>query len=96
MHSDTRLSATKSRTALCVIAGSLAWPRIQLGVLGPKSKDLIGYTWVQFFIHFPIIMILAAILMTTFTYHAPALPNLTNDLCGVPNTRRRQTTAPKQ
>ena len=45
-----------------------------LGVLGLKSKDLIGYTSVQFFVHFPIVMILAAILMTTFTYHPPILP----------------------
>jgi short-chain fatty acids transporter len=50
------------------------WMLPLLGILGLKSKDLIGYTSVQFFIHFPIIMILAAILMTTFTYHAPMLP----------------------
>jgi len=30
-----------------------------LGILGLMSKDLIGYTSVQFFVHFPIIMILA-------------------------------------
>ena len=50
------------------------WMLPLLGILGLKSKDLIGYTSVQFFVHFPIIMILAAILMTTFTYHAPILP----------------------
>jgi short-chain fatty acids transporter len=50
------------------------WMLPLLGILGLKSKDLIGYTSVQFFVHFPIIMILAAILMTTFTYHAPIHP----------------------
>ncbi len=50
------------------------WMLPLLGILGPKSKDLIGYTLVQFFIHFPIIMIPAAILMMTFTYHAPIMP----------------------
>lgn len=45
-----------------------------LGVLGLKSKDLIGYTSVQFFVHFLIVMILAAVLMTAFTYHPPILP----------------------
>jgi short-chain fatty acids transporter len=50
------------------------WMLPLLGILGLKSKDLIGYTSVQFFVHFPIIMILAAILMTTFGYHAPILP----------------------
>jgi short-chain fatty acids transporter len=50
------------------------WMLPLLGILGLKSKDLIGYTSVQFFVHFPIIMILAAILMTTFAYHAPILP----------------------
>ncbi|MBR0953574.1 short-chain fatty acid transporter [Bradyrhizobium canariense] len=50
------------------------WMLPLLGVLGLKSKDLIGYTSVQFFVHFPIVMILAAILMTTFTYHPPILP----------------------
>ena len=45
-----------------------------LGILGLMSKDLIGYTSVQFFVHFPIIMILAAILMKTFTYDTPIHP----------------------
>jgi short-chain fatty acids transporter len=50
------------------------WMLPLLGILGLKSKDLIGYTSVQFFIHFPIVMIVAAILMGTFTYHPPVLP----------------------
>lgn len=50
------------------------WMLPLLGILGLKSKDLIGYTSVQFFIHFPIVMLLAAILMATFTYHPPIIP----------------------
>ncbi|MEH3148630.1 MAG: TIGR00366 family protein [Methylobacterium frigidaeris] len=50
------------------------WMLPLLGVLGLKSKDLIGYTSMQFFIHFPIVMILASYLMTTFTYAPPVIP----------------------
>jgi len=50
------------------------WMLPLLGILGLKSKDLIGYTSVQFFIHFPLVMLLAAILMATFTYHPPIMP----------------------
>lgn len=50
------------------------WMLPLLGILGLKSKDLIGYTSIQFFIHFPIVMLLAAILMATFSYHPPILP----------------------
>jgi short-chain fatty acids transporter len=50
------------------------WMLPLLGILGLKSKDLIGYTSVQFVIHFPIVMMVAAVLMTTFTYHPPIMP----------------------
>ncbi|WP_341988676.1 TIGR00366 family protein [Azorhizobium sp. AG788] len=50
------------------------WMLPLLGILGLKSKDLIGYTSVQFFVHFPIVMVLAAVLMSTFAYHPPILP----------------------
>lgn len=50
------------------------WMLPLLGILGLKSKDLIGYTSIQFFIHFPLVMILAAFLMTTFTYSPPVMP----------------------
>jgi short-chain fatty acids transporter len=50
------------------------WMLPLLGILGLKSKDLIGYTSIQFLIHFPIVMIVAAILMSTFSYHPPILP----------------------
>mgnify|MGYP001042128322 CR=1 FL=1 len=50
------------------------WMLPLLGILGLKSKDLIGYTSVQFCIHFPIVLFIAAVLMTTFAYHPPILP----------------------
>lgn len=50
------------------------WMLPILGILGLKSKDIVGYTSIQFIIHFPIVMILAAFLMVTFTYHPPVLP----------------------
>ncbi len=50
------------------------WMLPLLGVLGLKSKDLIGYTSMQFCIHFPVVLVLAAILMGTFSYHAPMMP----------------------
>jgi short-chain fatty acids transporter len=50
------------------------WMLPLLGIVGLKSKDLVGYTSIQFFIHFPIVLIVTAILMSTFTYHPPILP----------------------
>jgi len=50
------------------------WMLPLLGILGLKSKDLIGYTSIQFCIHFPIVMILAGALMASFVYHPPILP----------------------
>ncbi|CAN5194766.1 TIGR00366 family protein [soil metagenome] len=50
------------------------WMLPLLGVLKLKSKDLIGYTSMQFFIHFPVVMLLAVALMHTFTYRAPVMP----------------------
>lgn len=50
------------------------WMLPLLGVLGLKSKDLVGYTSLQFLVHFPIMLILAAVLTYTFTYHPPILP----------------------
>ena len=50
------------------------WMLPLLGVLGLKSRDLIGYTAMQFFIHLPVMLVLAALLMTIFAYQPPALP----------------------
>ncbi len=50
------------------------WMLPILGVLGLKSKDLIGYTSMQFAVHFPVVMLLAWVLSYSFAYHPPVLP----------------------
>jgi short-chain fatty acids transporter len=50
------------------------WMLPLLGILGLKSKDLIGYTSLQFAVHFPIVLTVAALLMMSFSYHPPILP----------------------
>ncbi len=49
------------------------WMLPLLGILKLKSNDIVGYTAVQFLIHAPIVIITAALLMMTFTYHAPVV-----------------------
>src|SRR5690606_4843950 len=50
------------------------WMLPLLGILKLKSKDLVGYTAMQFLVHFPIVIAVAAILMHTFTYIPPVIP----------------------
>ena len=50
------------------------WMLPLLGILKLKSKDLVGYTAVQFMIHMPIVIIVGALLMATFTYAPPIIP----------------------
>ena len=50
------------------------WMLPLIGILGLKVKDLIAYTSIQFFIHAPIVLALAAMLMATFTFHSPSPP----------------------
>jgi len=50
------------------------WMLPLLGILKLRSKDLVGYTAVQFLIHMPIVTIVAALLMMTFTYIPPVMP----------------------
>jgi short-chain fatty acids transporter len=49
------------------------WMLPLLGILKLKSKDLVGYTAIQFLIHTPIVIAVAALLMFTFGYHPPVL-----------------------
>lgn len=39
-----------------------------------RRAQAIGYTTMQFFIHLPVVMLLAVALMHTFTYRAPVIP----------------------
>ncbi|WP_454918799.1 short-chain fatty acid transporter [Xanthobacter sediminis] len=50
------------------------WMLPLLGILGLKSKDLIGYTSLQFLIHLPVVLVLAAVLMGTFEFRPPVVP----------------------
>jgi short-chain fatty acids transporter len=46
-----------------------------LGVLGLKARDLIGYTFVQFLVHLPVVLLLLWLLGRTLSYHAPVMPS---------------------
>jgi len=48
--------------------GAAFWMLPLLGILGLKAKDLIGYSYVQFLVHFPIVLSLGAVLMRLFTW----------------------------
>ncbi|HEY0219538.1 MAG TPA: TIGR00366 family protein [Afipia sp.] len=50
------------------------WMLPLLGILGLKAKDIVGYTAIQFAVHFPVVLTLCALLMLTFTYHPPGMP----------------------
>jgi short-chain fatty acids transporter len=50
------------------------WMLPVLGVLGLKARDLIGYTFVQFIVHLPLVLFLLWILGRTLGYHAPVMP----------------------
>jgi short-chain fatty acids transporter len=50
------------------------WMLPLLGILKLKSKDLVGFTAIQFLVHTPIVILTAALLMSTFNYHPPLIP----------------------
>lgn len=50
------------------------WMLPLLGILALKAKDLIGYTSLQFIVHAPVMIIVAALLMPTFAYVPPIAP----------------------
>jgi short-chain fatty acids transporter len=50
------------------------WMLPVLGVLGLKARDLIGYTFVQFIVHLPLVLFLLWLLGRTLGYHAPVMP----------------------
>jgi short-chain fatty acids transporter len=45
-----------------------------LGILGLKARDLIGYTFVQFLVHVPLVLLLLWWLGGTLAYHPPLVP----------------------
>jgi short-chain fatty acids transporter len=50
------------------------WMLPMLGILKLHARDLIGYTFVQFMVHVPLVLFLLWLLGTTLTYHAPVPP----------------------
>jgi short-chain fatty acids transporter len=50
------------------------WMLPMLGILKLSARDLIGYTFVQFIVHVPVVLLLLWLLGTTLSYHSPVLP----------------------
>jgi short-chain fatty acids transporter len=50
------------------------WMLPILGILGLKARDLIGYTFVQFLIHVPVVLLLLWWLGGTLAWHPPVMP----------------------
>ncbi len=50
------------------------WMLPLLGVLAIKARDIVGFTFLQFIIHFPIVLLLVTLLAGTLTYAPPVIP----------------------
>jgi short-chain fatty acids transporter len=50
------------------------WMLPVLGILGLKARDLIGYTFVQFLVNLPLVLLLLWLLGMTLAYHPPVMP----------------------
>jgi short-chain fatty acids transporter len=50
------------------------WMLPVLGILGLKARDLIGFTFVQFLINLPLVLLLLWLLGMTLPYHPPVMP----------------------
>ncbi|WP_410452585.1 short-chain fatty acid transporter [Paraburkholderia sp. UCT31] len=50
------------------------WMLPLLGVLGLRARDVVGYTFTQLLVHFPIVIGLLWILAGTLTFHPPVMP----------------------
>ena len=49
-------------------------PNLRKTIMGVKARDLVGFTFVQFLVNFPIVLILLWLLGMTLTYHPPVMP----------------------
>ncbi|GAC1627875.1 MAG: TIGR00366 family protein [Nevskia sp.] len=45
-----------------------------LGIVGLKVRDIIGFTFIQFLVHLPVVLFLLWALALSLDYHAPVLP----------------------
>ncbi len=50
------------------------WMLPVIGIMGVKARDLVGFTFVQFLVNFPIVLVLLWLLGMTLTYHPPVMP----------------------
>lgn len=50
------------------------WMLPLLGVLALKARDIVGFTFLQFIIHLPVVLILVTVLAATLTYAPPVIP----------------------
>lgn len=50
------------------------WMLPVLGVLGLRARHVIGFTFVQFLVHFPIVLVLVWLLAGTLDYEPPVIP----------------------
>ena len=50
------------------------WMLPILGILRLRARDLIGFTFVQFVINLPLVILLLWALGATLTYETPAIP----------------------
>ena len=51
------------------------WMLPVLGILKLSARDLIGYTFVQFIVHVPLVLFLLWLFGTTLSYHPPVMPS---------------------
>ena len=52
------------------------WMLPLLGILGLKARDLIGFSFLQFAVHLPLVLFLLWLLGLTLDYHPPVMPAL--------------------
>jgi len=52
------------------------WMLPLLGIVGLKARDLIGFSFLQFAVHLPMVLFLLWLLGLSLTYHPPVMPAL--------------------
>jgi short-chain fatty acids transporter len=50
------------------------WMLPLLGIIGLKARDLIGFSFIQFVVHLPLVLFLLWLLGLTLQYHPPVMP----------------------
>jgi len=50
------------------------WMLPLLGIIGLKARDLIGFTFLQFAVHLPVVLVALWLLGLTLHYHPPVMP----------------------